>query len=120
MKRVQIISITIFLVVLVGLVVFIGSNSSTNSRTAIPNVQNSGKITLEVLSTHSIPSDCWVGYKGKVYNITNWLPKHPGSSKAIEPYCGTYEEFENAFTNKHGSFQVETLLKEGIYKGELE
>jgi protoporphyrinogen oxidase/predicted heme/steroid binding protein len=34
--------------------------------------------TLEEVSTHSTPKDAWVAYKGDVFNITAWIPKHPG------------------------------------------
>lgn len=30
------------------------------------------------LKTHNSPTDCWVSYKGKVYDITKYLEYHPG------------------------------------------
>ena len=35
------------------------------------------KITLEELSKHRVPTDCWMSYRGKVYNVSNW-EDHPG------------------------------------------
>ena len=55
-----------------------------------------------------------------MYDLTDWLPRHPGSAKAIAPFCGRAKEFETAFTDKHGTDQVERLKQEGIYKGDLE
>jgi len=32
------------------------------------------------VSTHSTPKDAWAAYKGEVFNITDWIPKHPGGN----------------------------------------
>ena len=76
-------------------------------------------IPLATLRKHSTQQDCWIGYQGKAYDITAWLPKHPGSAAAIAPYCGTAEEFEAAFKDQHGTSQVKRLLEEGILKGDI-
>ena len=39
--------------------------------------------TLEEVSKHDKEDDCWVIIENKVYNVTNWLPKHPGGSSLI-------------------------------------
>ena len=94
-------------------------NNSTNSSN---NESNTGeeKISLAVLAEHNTKEDCWIAYQGKVYDLTSWLPDHPGSADAIAPFCGTAEEFEKAFEGQHGTSQVERLTQEGIYKGELQ
>ncbi|KAG0568065.1 hypothetical protein KC19_7G183900 [Ceratodon purpureus] len=38
------------------------------------------KYTLEDVSHHSSPSDCWLVIWGKVYDVTRWVPNHPGGS----------------------------------------
>ncbi len=93
-------------------------NQEGNSNTQT-NTPTSGKISSSELSSHNVQSDCWVAYKGKVYDLTSWLPKHPGSAAAIAPYCGTSSEFEQAFSGQHGTSQVEKLTQEGVFKGEL-
>lgn len=87
---------------------------------AEPAVTKSGVISLSELGMHNERADCWVGYKGKVYDITDFVPKHPGGASKITPYCGTASEFENAFTKKHGTSQVSKLVKEGILMGDLQ
>lgn len=74
-------------------------------------------ISSSVLASHHAQADCWVAYQGKVYDITAWLPMHPGSASAIAPYCGTSSQFEAAFTGQHGTSQVQRLLAEGLLKG---
>jgi len=72
-----------------------------------------------LLGAHDSANDCWIGFRGKVYDITSYLPKHPGTSEAIAPYCGTADGFENAFMNKHGEPKAQYISQVGIYKGDL-
>jgi len=114
-------------IALMVLVVFYFVNQSTGKvpRSARQySEQNSTSIggetiAQEELTKHNSDTDCWISYWGKVYDVTSWLPKHPGGAKAITPYCGTSSEFENAFTGQHGTSKVELLDQVGTYKGEL-
>jgi len=72
------------------------------------------------LNKHNQMSDCFVAYQQKVYDITTWLPRHPGTAEAILPYCGTAEEFEQAFIEKHGTSKVKLFMKVGVFIGEFE
>ena len=77
-------------------------------------------ILLSELSNHDSKSDCWVAYDGKVYDITSFLPKHPGSSARIEPYCGTADEFKQAFEKQHGKSKVSNLMRMGVLMGDFD
>ncbi len=90
--------------------------NSTNNPMAV--IEPSG-ISQSELALHNSGSDCWVAYEGNVYDITKFLPKHPGSAAAIIPYCGTAQEFADAFTDQHGKSQVKTLVSQGTLKGDL-
>ncbi len=75
-------------------------------------------ITATELATHNSRTDCWVAYKGTVYDVTAWLPRHPGGVTAISRYCGTANEFTNAFNNKHGTRMEGRLANEAENMGE--
>ncbi len=75
-------------------------------------------ISLTTLAEHNTQEDCWVVYKGKVYDITSFLPKHPGGVTRISRTCGT-EDFEGAFQKQHGSSQADRFMKVTTYKGDL-
>ncbi len=81
---------------------------------------DTGKISLTQLSIHNKKSDCWVAYDGKVYDVTSFLPRHPGSAGAISPFCGTSEEFAKAFTKQHGTSKVSNLMKVGTLIGDFD
>lgn len=36
------------------------------------------KITWAELERHNVGEDCWLAVRGKVYDVTAWVPKHPG------------------------------------------
>ena len=50
------------------------------SMTAPKKLRN---ISPEELALHNKATDCWTAYDGKVYNITNYLPFHPGGEKKL-------------------------------------
>jgi len=97
----------------------------TSDNGSTPQLNDGGirevdKISPTELFLHDTEDDCWITYQSSVYDLTDFLPKHPGTAAAIVPYCGTGTEFEDAFTTKHGTKNVPVLEKMGVYKGQLE
>lgn len=99
------------------------SDVTSTAPTTPPTTQEDGAaaqpktVTRAMLAAHNSEKDCWIAYKGVVYDVTNWLPRHPGSAQAIAPYCGTADEFAAAFNKKHGTKQDNRLMKEGVNEG---
>ncbi|KAI0735321.1 FMN-dependent dehydrogenase-domain-containing protein [Earliella scabrosa] len=44
--------------------------------------------SLDEVSTHNSPSSCWVIINNRVYDVTEFLPDHPGGAKIILKYGG--------------------------------
>ena len=40
------------------------------------------------LPEHNTKNDCWITYKGHVYDITTYFGKHPGGDAELIKYCG--------------------------------
>jgi cytochrome b involved in lipid metabolism len=53
---------------------------STNKRIKI--------YTVEDVQSHQSPSSCWVTRCGKVYDVSAFLPDHPGGDDIILKYAG--------------------------------
>lgn len=45
-------------------------------------------ITMDEVSKHTSRDDCWTVIHGKVYDITNFLNKHPGGTQVLLKYAG--------------------------------
>ena len=48
-------------------------------------------------------ASCWTVVDGSVYDLTKWIPRHPGGQKVIEAMCGT--DASTAFHNQHDTQQ---------------
>ena len=44
--------------------------------------------TREEVAQHNKSTDCWVVLHGQVYDVTKWLPRHPGGARIILHYAG--------------------------------
>ena len=40
-------------------------------------------ITLEEIAQHNTEEDAWIGFRGKVYNLTPYIHFHPGGAKIL-------------------------------------
>ncbi len=77
-------------------------------------VHGATEYTVEdVAARNSIENGIWVGYNGKVYDITEWVPRHPGGASVLIALAGTVDEFTDKFNARHGpgSYQ-EGILKD--------
>ena len=45
--------------------------------------------TMEEISLHSAPDDCWLVAHGKVFDVTAFLTRHPAGECAILRHGGT-------------------------------
>lgn len=38
-------------------------------------------LSVQEVATHSNPGDCWLVIEGKVWNLTEFAPEHPGGAE---------------------------------------
>jgi cytochrome b involved in lipid metabolism len=94
------------------------SNGTINSSQEIPTNPQITTINSETLAQHNSKSDCWIVYNDKVYDITSYLPRHPGGAGTITPFCGNLG-FNSAFVDYHGTVYEKKLLSAAIYQGDF-
>lgn len=81
-----------------GLIAGCGSNTPESlpvTTTNTPNMMSSPSTnttsntsyTLENVAQHATANDCWVVINSNVYNVTTYIPNHPGGD-AILQGCG--------------------------------
>lgn len=65
--------------------------------------------TLEEVATHNKESDMWLIYNGDVYDVTAYLPEHPGGIDIIADHGGS--EATSAFDTIGHSDSARATLK---------
>lgn len=79
------------------------------------SVQQTGYENFSILevSKHDSANDCWLIVEDSIYNMTNFMKKHPGGSRVITGLCG--KDGTNTFKNRgelgsHPKSAGETLM----------
>lgn len=69
--------------------------------------------TPQDLASHNSISDCYIAFQGLVYDVTSYLPMHPGGERKALPKCGqAIDNFDSMHSG--GSFassKIQTILK---------
>jgi len=78
--------------------------------------------TLQTFSTadvskHNSETSCYTIIRGNVYDVTTFIPKHPGGDKPILTGCGT--DSTDTFVRKHGGKQEMEQALEAMKIGTL-
>lgn len=64
-------------------------SSSSSSSSSTPAMSKRVRIlTAEDVSNHNDAKSCWISRDGKVYDVTAFLPDHPGGDDLILKYAG--------------------------------
>lgn len=68
-----------------------------------------GSYTLSEVQQHNTESDCRTIINDKVYDITSYIPRHPGGVQKIIKICG--QDGSQLFTRKHdGNSKAQDML----------
>lgn len=66
-------------------------------------------ITAGEVAMHNSGASCWATIGDNVYDLTSWIPKHPGGEQNILQLCGT--DGTAKFERQHGrSSKVASVL----------
>ncbi|KAF9544667.1 hypothetical protein EC957_011774 [Mortierella hygrophila] len=82
----------------------------TTSGKDLRGVDSFGRYTLEDVKEHKSYDDAWTVLNGKVYNMTAYLPFHPGGEKEIMRCAG--RDGTRLFNLTHKWVNYEYMLKE--------
>ena len=74
-------------------------------------------ITLSQISQHNSRASCWSVINGGVYDLTSWIPNHPGGEQVILSMCGV--DGSAGYNGQHGGRSKITAILAGFKIGEL-
>lgn len=63
-------------------------NSSPVNANTESAVNTTKAFSIQEIALHASATDCWTIVNGKVYNITSYVPRHPGGDDILRA-CGT-------------------------------
>lgn len=66
-------------------------------------------ISLDELQKHNKSTDAWIAIDNKVYDVTNYIDKHPGGKNSILRHTGT--DATKAFYQIHESYMLDDIKK---------
>jgi len=79
--------------------------------------KTSDGITMDLVAKHSTRSSCWSVINGNVYDLTSWIPNHPGGEKRILAICGI--DGSDAYNGAHGTRSKPAKILFGFKIGAL-
>jgi cytochrome b involved in lipid metabolism len=74
-------------------------------------------ITLAQVAEHNSRTSCWSVVHGNVYNLTSWIPNHPGGEQRILGMCGV--DGSQDYDEEHGGKRKPTAILAGFKIGAL-
>lgn len=74
--------------------------ATTGGPTTPSTNQTTTSYSLTEIAKHSSETNCWLLINNKVYDVTKFIPDHPGGVSQIIPYCG--KEATKAFDTQGG------------------
>lgn len=74
------------------------------------------KIPFEEISKHNTINDCWIVINNHVFDVTNYLKRHPGGSKIILKFAG--KDCSDIFFKIHGPKNIRDI-KDVVYIGDV-
>ncbi len=92
--------------------------TNTNANTTATPPATTGAITLTVVAQHNTRASCWSAINGNVYDLTSWIPKHPGGEQGILNICG--KDGSSKFNGQHGGAAKQAAILAGFKVGILQ
>jgi cytochrome b involved in lipid metabolism len=80
-----------------------GTDTGSQTGSGDNNSGQSGSYAMTEVGAHNNASSCWTVIDKNVYDLTAWIPQHPGGQGAILGICG--KDGTAAFHGQHDDAQ---------------
>jgi cytochrome b involved in lipid metabolism len=110
--------VALVVVVVIGGLAFYRSGEKGGREKETSQIVTEETFRMAEVATHDSKSSCWTAIRGAVYDLTDWVGKHPGGEEAIASLCG--KDGTQSFVAQHeGQENPESVLA-GYRIGALE
>ncbi|CAL1138934.1 unnamed protein product [Cladocopium goreaui] len=82
-----------------------------------PSMAISRNIPLSEVNRHCIPEDCWVALNGKVYDLSEFMDRHPSGPTTIVAWAG--KDASKFFNDIHKGVKIDSYLRPEAFQGDL-
>jgi len=82
------------------------------------NDTQAGKLTGEEIAKHNNNKSCWVIVHARAYDVTEFLPEHPGGAKIILKYAG--KDATGAYEPIHPPDTLDKYLPRSKHLGDVD
>ncbi|CAK9045542.1 unnamed protein product [Durusdinium trenchii] len=82
-----------------------------------PHAAITKNFPLSEVNRHCIPEDCWVALNGKVYDLTEFMDRHPGGPTTILAWAG--KDASKFFNDIHKGVKIDSYLRPEAFLGDL-
>lgn len=89
----------------------IPASTTSSSPSSTSSAGNTTAYTLEDIASHNSASDCWTAVNGKIYNITAYIPSHPGGEEIVR-ICGRDGSNMFAREREHQAGNARAILEQ--------
>jgi len=94
-----------------------GSSMGGKDLHRAPTAAISKSIPLSEVNRHCIPADCWVAIDDKVYDLTEFVDRHPGGPTTVLNSAG--KDVTKMFHEIHRGVKIDQYLRPEAYVGSL-
>lgn len=96
-----------------------GSTYGSMGGSGLSNAKKTSKkiFTYAQIAEHRTMKDCWIIIQKRVYNVTDYLSKHPPGPSVILRYAG--QDATSAFAAVHHSMKAKELMN-NYYIGDVD
>lgn len=83
-----------------------------------PTTEAKAALTAAEVAKYATEKDCFIIVNDGVYNVTGYIPRHPGGKREIVPLCG--KDATSAFEGQHGGDRKPEMMLAQLKIGDLQ
>lgn len=110
-------SIAVISIATLNTINYLNNSDSILKNETEKNSNNQPSIDLDEFLKHNSKEDCWIAINNKIYDVTDFIPNHPGGESPLITHAGY--DATKIYEKLHPKGTIEKFLPEENFKGFL-